>query len=616
MNRPLDAERILDVFLAPDAGRLADRVLDNVFAEVARTPQRRALRVPWRLPRTAGWLRLTGVAATLALAALAGVIVTTGDDQAPSVAPSESPAPTPSPAAAQGPLNTLGWQAYTSERYGFEILRPADWMEDPSSRVYEFPNDASLEDQGASGAEGFNAPEVDGPGVLVTAWSVKLAAETTPASLLESYCQANTSPCTELDTRAVPVEMDDGHAGSLIPFDDSTQAFFFEGYRVYIVAVWRPEDDPGVAPYGGARRLLEGLISTMSLLSEGPASEDAPPPLDATFTSAVHGYSIDFPASWTSDAATVAWDARLAELDQRTSDQLIDDQMGVLRVASTPLPDGVDVDAWIGQWMTEASSPCASPRATLAEIVVDGQPGRIRTSCGDVEATVVAGGRVYMFTLVENVPRGGVSARSLFEAMMATVRLTPESAELPPGVEGSPPPTARLGIASWTGYTSDVYGYTAAYPTDWTVRHFATRPFDATSDRLGPTSPALDTFTSPDGTVRVSHWRAPHDPLDDPGLPSNMLTWIEDFCVEVGDAQCTGIRDRAIPGCSASDDCSALFIVPFRDHVMAFFVSTPDDTINIVTVWHAEDDPAVGAYGGAVSLLNQFLGERNELGGG
>ena len=48
MNGTVDTERILDAFLAPEADRLPDRVIDAALADIARTPQRRALRVPWR----------------------------------------------------------------------------------------------------------------------------------------------------------------------------------------------------------------------------------------------------------------------------------------------------------------------------------------------------------------------------------------------------------------------------------------------------------------------------------------------------------------------------------------------------------------------------------------
>ena len=64
----------------------------------------------------------------------------------------------------------------------------------------------------------------------------------------------------------------DGHAGTLARFGGDTQAFILVGDRMYIVACWRSEDEPSVAPFGGATRLLQGFVSTMHLLPAGPAT--------------------------------------------------------------------------------------------------------------------------------------------------------------------------------------------------------------------------------------------------------------------------------------------------------------------------------------------------------
>ena len=71
MNARTDTERILDAFLAPEADRLADRVIDAALADIARSPQRRALRVPWRFPTMPAISRATGIAA-VALVAVVG----------------------------------------------------------------------------------------------------------------------------------------------------------------------------------------------------------------------------------------------------------------------------------------------------------------------------------------------------------------------------------------------------------------------------------------------------------------------------------------------------------------------------------------------------------------
>ena len=42
--------------------------------------------------------------------------------------------------------------------------------------------------------------------------------------------------------------------------------------RMYVVACWRPNDDPSVAKYSGAIKLVQAYVSTMHLLPDGPAS--------------------------------------------------------------------------------------------------------------------------------------------------------------------------------------------------------------------------------------------------------------------------------------------------------------------------------------------------------
>jgi len=67
--------------------------------------------------------------------------------------------------------------------------------------------------------------------------------------------------------------------------------------------------------------------------------------------------------------------------------------------------------------------------------VIDGLAGRYRGFCGDaneVEATVVAGDRVYMFTLFQG-DRVSTEAeeRAVFEALLATITLDPAAADRP-----------------------------------------------------------------------------------------------------------------------------------------------------------------------------------------
>ena len=225
--------------------------------------------------------------ARLALTALVAVVVAggalylirpgrdggvAGSAPTPTISPSTAaPSPSSSVPASIDPLDTARWTTYTSDRYGFSIGHPADWMERPSTGIWTFPTDA---DWLSPTTEGFMAP---GDAILATAWSTPVAPGTTVDTWLKSYCPKTTKPCTGLQNLTSGVNVD-GHPGRLIRFTDDTQAFIPVGGRMYIVAIWEPDSDARTTPYGGATRLLETYVSTMHLLPGGPATSASPRP--------------------------------------------------------------------------------------------------------------------------------------------------------------------------------------------------------------------------------------------------------------------------------------------------------------------------------------------------
>jgi hypothetical protein len=127
MKARSDTERILDAYLAPEADRLADRVIDAALADIARTPQRRALRVPWRFPLMPALSRATGVA-VVALVAVVGVgslfylnSRPDGDGSQGTPVPSATPAPAPTVAPSAAVIPPLSDGALAAGTYR---LRP------------------------------------------------------------------------------------------------------------------------------------------------------------------------------------------------------------------------------------------------------------------------------------------------------------------------------------------------------------------------------------------------------------------------------------------------------------------------------------------------------------
>ncbi len=131
MTSRIDAERILDAFLAPDADRLPNRVIEAALTDIARTPQRRAMRVPGRIPTMTSFAKLAIGAAVVVVVVVAGIQFlprsgTSGRQPNPQAAPTATPAFAP---LAEGPLAPGRYALY--DRLATSIEVPAGWIGKP-----------------------------------------------------------------------------------------------------------------------------------------------------------------------------------------------------------------------------------------------------------------------------------------------------------------------------------------------------------------------------------------------------------------------------------------------------------------------------------------------------
>jgi hypothetical protein len=93
--------------------------------------------------------------------------------------------------------------------------------------------------------------------------------------------------------------------------------------------------------------------------------------------------------------------------------------------ASTEVPDGVSIDEWVDQYVSPGG--CGVPRSQQAKVTIDGKLGRIAECPNRIEATVVAGGRLYLFALGHERS----DARAFFDAWVGTIDLRPQAAANP-----------------------------------------------------------------------------------------------------------------------------------------------------------------------------------------
>jgi hypothetical protein len=109
MTTDRDFDRIALAWLADGPEELSDRVLDAVVDEIHVTPQRHALRLPWRFPSMTTPARVAA-AAVVGVLAIGGALYLFSPGGSiggpgPTPSPTASPSPSPSPVAlTEGPL--------------------------------------------------------------------------------------------------------------------------------------------------------------------------------------------------------------------------------------------------------------------------------------------------------------------------------------------------------------------------------------------------------------------------------------------------------------------------------------------------------------------------------
>jgi len=169
--------------------------------------------------------------------------------------------------------------------------------------------------------------------------------------------------------------------------------------------------------------------ATPSPASSSPAGA-LQTPLTSTFVSPTYGYTFKYGDRGGLTPAKGPWDPVTQPRHGNTDDaydrfDMVETGFAAVYLgASTVIPDGVSIDAWVDQYVSPLGC-WAHPRSQQAEITIDGQPGRIFDSCiNEIDATVVAGGRLYLFILAHDRP----DARAVFDAWVATIDLRPEDA--------------------------------------------------------------------------------------------------------------------------------------------------------------------------------------------
>jgi hypothetical protein len=211
----------------------------------------------------------------------------------------------------------------------------------------------------------------------------------------------------------------DGQSGRVAECPNHIEATVVFGGRLYLFTLSHDRSD--------ARAVFDAFVATIDLT---PQTAVGFPGLTETFVSPTYGYSFGYIRGLT--PATELWDPSnqpIVDINFDPRFDAVETGYGAyLEGASTQIPDGVSIDEWVDAYVTPlAAGGCGVPRSQQAEISIDGQSGRVAECANQIEATVVAGGRLYLFILY----REGRDARAMFDAWVATIDLTPETAAVP-----------------------------------------------------------------------------------------------------------------------------------------------------------------------------------------
>lgn len=280
MNQPRDPDAIIATWLDDGPIDLPEETRRAIVVGLRIQPRARRMAILRGLPVNPLTRFIAAAAIVLAVGGLSIFVLANRGGGGPGANPSAPVTPSassplatsPAPSIAPSPslLSTAGWVTFTSSRYEYQIERPPTWTVEPAARDWVFATDRLLSQaDGMNGsADHFNGGP-DGNQVGVTVFAVDVPAGKTADQWIMDYYQAEPDPNCRLSLDALAAVTVDGRAGRIgtSPCSES-QAFVFIGSRVFVLGVWREDQEP----------LLRAFLSTFTFLPGGPAGSSGGSP--------------------------------------------------------------------------------------------------------------------------------------------------------------------------------------------------------------------------------------------------------------------------------------------------------------------------------------------------
>jgi hypothetical protein len=420
-----DFDRTARAWLDDGPTRMADHALLSALKEIHTTRQRRAM---WPVSMATSVTVVARVAMAAVLVVAVGLVAADVIRRVPDRSSVGGASPSPSlQAALDFPDLTT---TFVSPRNGFSVRHPDRVALTPAKQLWGFSKQVD---------DGFDLVET-GLGAFFQGASTEIPDGASIDDGVDAYLSEDSvSPGSCRAPRSQQAEITiDGRPGKILECPKTTEAAVNEvvatvvaGGRLYLFALLSDRSD--------FRAVFDAFAATIELTPETAVTY---PGLTSTFVSPINGFSVKYldRGEGTVTPATELWDpvsqppideTELAGSLARYLRQfdVVETGLGaVYKGASTEIPDGASIDDWVDAAVVKyLPRGCAVPRSQQATITIDGQSGKISAKCGEVAATVLAGGRLYLFL-------GGTDrsdTREFFDAVLATIDLTPETAAVP-----------------------------------------------------------------------------------------------------------------------------------------------------------------------------------------
>ena len=282
-------------------------------------------------------------------------------------------------------------ETYTSDVHGITVSYPGGWTERPATEPWvtgELTLDAAFADSIVDVG--------DDPAITVTSQPLN---DMTPTSWAAEFLA--TRPCGDTERYTIA-----GVDGVITECEDGHHAVVSVGQRAYVIWLYRIADLDYFKEILGSVELDPGAVN----------------PLTETFTSALHGMSVDYPAGSVVAPGSGPWTTSLPGTEDVSSRDTIwinQDANVFIGLASQPLA-GRSGDEWIAEIAADPEWGDTCDTADTQTVTVDGAPGVVALCPErDLNALVTDDERGYFIVYY------GSDDRARFDEILATVQLDP-----------------------------------------------------------------------------------------------------------------------------------------------------------------------------------------------